>query len=212
MPDYRIMFDRNYLGHLDLGGRDVTLTITKVKGGELIAVGGRKSRKPIVHFSADIKPLICNKTNAKTIAAMYSNITEEWVGKRITLFTSMTRNPDGGGEVECIRVRPKVPANKTDTTLAQQPEPDEQIIASDEAPKAAPPPEQQPASGPPSGSPAAVAATDEHDALLIKAREFAECGLDRYAAWWKDTLTAEQRKRIGADRHATFKQIAEAVK
>lgn len=101
------MFDRDYLGYFDLQGRDVTVTISKVIGGQLTAMGGRKSKKPIVYFEGKEKGLICNKTNSKTIAAMYGNYVEEWVGKKITLYTSTTRNPDGTGDVECIRIRPK---------------------------------------------------------------------------------------------------------
>lgn len=107
--DYRTMFDRDYIGHFDLMGKDVTVTISKVLGGELTAIGGRKSKKPIVYFNGKEKGLICNKTNSKTIAAMYGNYVESWVGKRITLYVSTTRNPDGGGEIECIRIRPQVP-------------------------------------------------------------------------------------------------------
>ena len=106
MPDYRSMYDRDYIGHWDLGGKDVTVTISGVKGGELTAIGGRKSKKPILAFEGKEKGFVCNKTNAKTIASMYGNVTEGWVGKKITLFVSMTRSPDGGGDVECIRVRP----------------------------------------------------------------------------------------------------------
>lgn len=110
MTDYRSMYDRDYIGHFDLpGGKDLTLTIKNVVGGELTAMGGRKSKKPIVHFKQAVKPLICNKTNAKTIAAMYGNAVEQWKGKAVTLFVSTTRDPSGGGEVECIRIRPKVP-------------------------------------------------------------------------------------------------------
>lgn len=100
------MFDRDYLGHFDLQGRDATVTISRVVGGELTAMGGRKSKKPIVYFEGKEKGLICNKTNSKTIASMYGNYVEEWVGKKITLYVSTTRNPDGGGDVECIRIRP----------------------------------------------------------------------------------------------------------
>lgn len=107
--DYRSMYDRDYIGHWDLGGRDVTVTISKVIAGELTAIGGRKSKKPIVYFEGKEKGLVCNKTNAKTIAALYGNVVENWVGKRITLYTSTTRDPSGGGDVECIRIRPKVP-------------------------------------------------------------------------------------------------------
>ena len=101
------MFDRNYIGHFDLQGREITVSISKVVGGELTAQGGRKSKKPIIYFEGKEKGMICNKTNSKTIASMYGNYVEEWVGKKITLYVSTTRNPDGTGDVECIRIRPK---------------------------------------------------------------------------------------------------------
>jgi len=151
MPDYRSMYDRDYIGHFDLpGGKDLTLTIKKVMGGELTAIGGRKSKKPIVHFKQAVKPLICNKTNAKTIAAMYGNMVEEWAGKAITLFVSTTRDPSGGGEVECIRIRPKVP--KTAGTSFDD---------DDAAPDAAPQDSPLPATSSPAGSPAAAAPYSE---------------------------------------------------
>lgn len=109
--DFRTLYDRDYIGHFDLPeGKDLTLTIKRVLGGELTAVGGRKSKKPIVHFDGDYKPLICNKTNGKTIASLYGNAIEGWKGKRVTLFVSSTRDPNGGGETACIRIRPKVPS------------------------------------------------------------------------------------------------------
>ena len=113
MPDYRKMFDRDYIGHFDLDGKDVTVKISKVVAGELTAMGGRKSKKPIIYFTGKEKGMIVNKTNAKTIAALYGNLTEKWVGQRITLYVSSTRNPDGTGDVECIRIRPNAPAEKT---------------------------------------------------------------------------------------------------
>lgn len=108
--DFRSLYDRDYIGHFDLpDGADIDLTIKKVTGGELTGTGGRKSKKPIVHFQEDVKPLICNKTNGKTIANLYGNIVEDWSGKRITLCVSTTRDPSGTGDVPCIRVRPKAP-------------------------------------------------------------------------------------------------------
>lgn len=111
MPtDYRSMFDRNYVAHFDLpNGQDLDLTIQKVSGGELTAIGGRKQKKPICYFVEDVKPLALNKTNGKTIAALYGNTVEAWAGKRITLFQSVTRDPSGGDDVPCIRIRPKAP-------------------------------------------------------------------------------------------------------
>ncbi|HTE41722.1 MAG TPA: hypothetical protein VK629_12895 [Steroidobacteraceae bacterium] len=123
--DYRTMYDRDYIGHFDLPeGNDMTLTIKNVIAGELTAVGGRKSKKPIVHFREPVKPLICNKTNAKTIATLYGNAVEQWKGKRVTLCVSTTRDPNGGGECECIRIRPKVPAAGKEPAAA----PDKDVV------------------------------------------------------------------------------------
>ena len=117
---FMTLFDRDYLGSFDLPeGRDVTVTINAVKGGELTAIGGRKSKKPIVYFEGKDKGLICNKTNSKTIAAMHGNYTEGWVGKRITLFVSTTRNPSGGDDVPCIRIRPVVPGPRKTADAAE---------------------------------------------------------------------------------------------
>ena len=113
MTDYRKLFEKDYVGAWDLpDNKDTTVTITKVKGGELIGLGGRKTKKPIVFMHGTTKGLAINATNGKAIATMYGNHVEEWVGKRITLYKSTTRNPNGDGEVECVRVRPQVPAAK----------------------------------------------------------------------------------------------------
>ena len=53
------------------------------------------------------KKLWCNKTNGRTIAKLYGK-TENWIGKRITLFPTDTRGA-GGQTVPCIRVRPNEP-------------------------------------------------------------------------------------------------------
>jgi len=110
--DFRTLFDRDYIGAFDLQGREATVTISKVVGGELTAVGGRKSKKPILYFEGKEKGMIANKTNAKTIAALYGNFVEGWKGKRITLFVSSTRDPSTGGDIDCIRIRPLVPTER----------------------------------------------------------------------------------------------------
>lgn len=107
MPHWRSMTDRDYLYAYDLQGRDVTVTIEKVVAGELTSTGGKKTKKPIVSFVGKAKPLALNATNAKTIAAMYGNHTEAWIGKAITIWPTTTSM--GGETVECIRIRPTVP-------------------------------------------------------------------------------------------------------
>lgn len=107
MPDYRSMFDRDYIGAWDLLGKDVTVTIARVEAGTLTSQGNKKTKKPIVWFEGREKGLALNKTNARTIADMYGNDTVKWVGKRITIWPTTTQF--GRETVECIRVRPNVP-------------------------------------------------------------------------------------------------------
>lgn len=120
--DYRSMFDRDYLGVWDLQGRDVTVRIARVVAGTLTAPGGRKSKKPVVYFEKTEKGLALNKTNAKTIAGMYGNDTSAWIGKRITLYPTMT--DFGGQPVEAVRVRPTVPQAKSRGVASQPVDPD----------------------------------------------------------------------------------------
>lgn len=116
MPDYRVLYDKEHIGAWDLAGRDVTLTIESVKAGVLVGEGGKKAKKPIIKFVGKEKTFACNITNARTIAGMYGPKTEDWIGRRITIYPTMTQF--GGKEMEAIRVRPTIPLPKeaTDAT------------------------------------------------------------------------------------------------
>lgn len=111
--DYRGMFDRDFIGFWDLGGKDRTLEIAQIKMGKLSSrENPKKERKPLIWFvGADgeltKKGWIVNKTNGATIAGMYGPKPADWIGKRVTLFA--TTCSVGGRTVECIRVRPKIP-------------------------------------------------------------------------------------------------------
>ena len=107
MSDYRSMFDRDYIGAWDLSGKDVVVTIASVAAGELTGTGGKKAKKPIVKFEGKEKGFALNKTNGKIIAGMFGPDTTKWVGKRITIFPTMTSF--GSEQMECIRVRPVEP-------------------------------------------------------------------------------------------------------
>lgn len=116
MPHWKSMTDRDYIFSFDLAGRDVTVTIRKVVAGEITGQKGKKNKKPIAFFEGKEKGLALNATNCKTIAALYGNDTDGWVGKRITLFPTTTEM--GGETVDCIRIRPRIPpAEKAEALL-----------------------------------------------------------------------------------------------
>lgn len=103
--------DNNYLSVVEFddgqgGLKDLVLEIEDVKQEEVTSNKGRKETKTVVLFKG-AKPLILNKTNAKTISAVLrSEYIEDWQNKKIKLFY----NPDvtfGRKKVGGIRVRPE---------------------------------------------------------------------------------------------------------
>lgn len=119
MADFRSMYDRDYIYAFDLGGRDVTARIARVEAGTLTGSGGRKTKKPVVYFEGKEKGLALCKTNAKTIAALYGNDTDKWVGRSITLFPTTTQF--GSETVDCIRIRPSIPRSSRPAASEQEP-------------------------------------------------------------------------------------------
>ncbi len=119
MPDYRTFYEKDYLGAWNIPeSGEWTVTIVKCVQGELNNPGTKKkTKKPVVYVKESEKQFALNATNGKTIAGLYGNKTEAWAGKRITLYKSMTRNPQGGDDVECLRVRAKEPGE----TVADEP-------------------------------------------------------------------------------------------
>jgi len=133
-----LLFPNAYLSADDFRGADVTMTIARLTVEDLRTNGGSTEKKPCLYFVEiedkhkrgrmdDNKKLVLNKTNAKTIAAMYGNETDDWVGKRITLYPTTTKF--GRDTVDCIRVRPSKP--RAAQARKQNREPDEPNICAD---------------------------------------------------------------------------------
>lgn len=77
-------FPSNYLKASDLNGQSPTVTIEHVEMQEL-GQGRDKERKLVIGFKGKEKTMICNKTNATTIASLYGPDTESWLNQKITL-------------------------------------------------------------------------------------------------------------------------------
>jgi hypothetical protein len=79
-----------------------SVTIEKIG---LEEVGRDKEIKPVIYFEEFGKSLICNKTNARSIArALGSEEFDDWVGRRIALYRAEVEF--AGEMVEAIRVKP----------------------------------------------------------------------------------------------------------
>jgi hypothetical protein len=58
--------------------------------------------------------MVCNKTNANNIAALYGPDTEEWIGREIVLFETMVDFQ--GKSVPAVRCKPPLKKNPNITT------------------------------------------------------------------------------------------------
>lgn len=99
-------------------GQDLTLTIDKAMQEQVTGNNGKREMCLTVHWvERDYKPMIVNRTNAKTITKVTgSPYIEDWHGKQITLYVDTTRL--GSDIVECLRIRPYAPKQTKQTATA----------------------------------------------------------------------------------------------
>lgn len=96
-------FPSEYLKAADLQGKRVTVIVERV---EMRTVGD--DHKPVLFFEGKEKGVVLNKTNANTIATVYGDDTDDWVGGEIILYGQMVDFQ--GKSVEGIRC--KIPPRK----------------------------------------------------------------------------------------------------
>lgn len=110
-------FPSTYLKADDLQGKRVAVTMDRV---QMEDVGG--DHKPVLYFVGKDRGLVLNKTNASIIAEMYGAETDNWLGKKITLYPA--RVEFQGRIVTAIRVHldPSV-SEEVQAPLASQPRP-----------------------------------------------------------------------------------------
>lgn len=109
MPHWKKAFNPDYLGSWSLeNGQDLILTIDSVRVETVTGENGRKEECLIAHFKENVKPMILNKTNCKTISKIHKTPDYlAWAGKRIQVYQTTTKF--AGEIVDCLRIRPSVP-------------------------------------------------------------------------------------------------------
>ncbi len=104
MPNMKEMYPSKWLTAKDLDGEDKVVTIRRIEE-ESIA----QEDKWVLYFDLrqTTKGLVLNQTNAKSIAKLYGEDTDDWINKSITLYPTEVQFK--GDMVEAIRVRNKAP-------------------------------------------------------------------------------------------------------
>lgn len=99
----------NYLGAYSIeNGQDLVLTIRNVREEKVIGADGKKDDCVVCYFYENVKPMILNSTNMKTIQKLYKTpYIENWVGKQIQIGVEQVRA--FGDIVDALRVRNFLP-------------------------------------------------------------------------------------------------------
>ena len=113
--------DSEYLGAEDIEpGTEPVLTIKALYNG-MITLQRGKENKDVIVFAEErvpginnVRPLVCNATNRKTLKKLYKSVTADaLVGKKIQLWIdNKVRDPQTGELTDGIRIRPRIPADK----------------------------------------------------------------------------------------------------
>ena len=108
---WKRLINPDYIGFYSLDeGKDKVVTIEKVIRDMVTSIGGKKEECTIAILKGE-KPFILNSTNSKMIQKLYGTpYIEDWAGAKITLYASITKLK--GEDVECLRIRPKIPNKK----------------------------------------------------------------------------------------------------
>lgn len=115
----KLLDDQKYIGAYELKpGEERVVTIKSVAAEEIIQAGGKKDTCRVATLAGKEKPFILNATNSKTIAKLYGNDIEGWVGKTITIYASTTSV--AGEQVECLRIRPVAPGPRKKTAINEE--------------------------------------------------------------------------------------------
>lgn len=109
---WKKLHNPDYLGAYALDpGKDMIVTIKNVANEKVTGPDGKKEECMVMRFTENVKPLIVNATNAKTIQKMYKTpYIEEWQGRKIQLFVDQVKA--FGEVVEALRIRPRIPTQE----------------------------------------------------------------------------------------------------
>lgn len=100
----------NYLGSYAFEeGKDLFCTIKSVGNEIVTGEGGRKEECTVCHFIENVKPMILNKTNMKSMQKLFGTpYVEDWAGKKIQIYVDpkvkFGRETTGG-----LRIRENAP-------------------------------------------------------------------------------------------------------
>lgn len=116
----RKYFDSEYMGAYSINdGAEPIVTISEVMYGKITLDGGRKEDHVVLKFAektvdgmCEVKPLVLNATNQKTLEKLYGKGADALINKRIQFYIDPAVKAIGGGTTEGVRIRPFIPKER----------------------------------------------------------------------------------------------------
>jgi hypothetical protein len=137
-----------YIKAVALQGRDKTVTITGVKLEELEREDGTKEARGLISIAETTKRWVLNVTNVKSLVALFGTETNDWLGKKVTLFPEPNSMSDSGVAIR-VRGSPDIAKDITFTLKLARKKPRQVVlrktIANGNGAKTAPSPAGDPA-------------------------------------------------------------------
>lgn len=105
---WKKLFNYEYLGAWSLDqGEEKQVTIKKTDRALVKSAQSPKGEDlPIVYFEEFELPMVLNPTNCKSIANIYGNMVEDWIGKKAILYVQGGIKAFGS-ITEALRIRPE---------------------------------------------------------------------------------------------------------
>lgn len=144
--DYDELYPGRFIKAGDLRGRDVNLTITKVRADELEGQKG-KQVKGVLSFKETKKELVLNRTNGECIKAMFGRKLADWVGKRVTFYPAAIQSEVADLAVR-VRGSPDLAADVTFSLALARKRPRDVTMKKTATGKVAPAPAPEPEESP----------------------------------------------------------------
>ncbi len=102
--NWEAMFPGKYVKSSEFAGKKPTLTIAGVTIEDLPDDKGGNKKRGVMTFKETPKALVLNRTNATAIKAMFGAETDNWRGKRVTLWAAPFTDPFTGEQITAVRV------------------------------------------------------------------------------------------------------------
>ena len=83
----KVVSDPNFLGEADFNENEEKIaTIARINENETVQTAEGKSKKAVVHFKEDLKPMILNVARSKAIEKVVAASCKNFVKKAINIF------------------------------------------------------------------------------------------------------------------------------